>query len=902
MASTRDEADIDEAFSSGDPTIDGLLGKYYWSKLAREDFRFIFPERPEDFEDTRDGLIDDYPSEAHERVVAPSFWFVRAVQTAVEWIDEIVDFDIKRTGGSDADVQLRYAVSGLGMDPPLYGSAHWPRDDGLGEDQENWMSGDMFYARKYYDAPLQDPVGTTQYLSILHATGHALGLKHGHIAEDGRGALPLQFDTLEFTVMTSRAYFDDDPTRPVIGFRVPEGNSPQTLMMLDIQALQYLYGADYTTNADKTVYRWREDGTYLINDRKQWTPATDAIFMTVWDGGGVDAYDFSAFDTDQQVDLAPGSWSDFGSHRADLGDGARARGNVFNALLHQGNGQSLIENATTGGGNDTLSGNTADNRLSGGDGRDDLFGRENDDTLIGNAGDDELIGAEGNDLLAGGGGGDLMNGGVGIDFVDYSGTRGETVVLTPFGPAENGTWRVRGSDQAEGDTLAQIEGFVFGKGDDRVTLKDSAAVLRTTIDGREGRDTITGGDGLDDVDRLIGGAGSDVVAPGFGKFEAFGGRFAKDGVTRIEGIGENDLLLLDRSGAGDGYLLSHLGDGDRPLGFFADEFGSLAFGFARISLIGSAFDDLVAGGIGDDTMEGRGGGDSFNGGKGADRLVGESGNDALSGDEGADTLLGGAGLDGLLGGEGDDLLDSGEATGDGIEGAGGGLGRDTLIGGAGKHSLGGDEDADLISSGAGEDQINGGSGNDTLEGGADADFVTGGDGIDWALYRTSNAAVTVDLTATAATGGHAEDDVLTGIENLIGSRFADTLSGDAGANVLGGGAGADRLTGRGGADAFLFSNKPVRSADADRIVDYAVEADRVRGDRDAFAGLGPAGKLAADRFHVGANAADAEDRIVYDRATGGLFYDADGSGSGAAVRFATLAAGLNMTEDEFRVV
>jgi hypothetical protein len=107
---------------------------------------------------------------------------------------------------------------------------------------------------------------------------------------------------------------------------------------------------------------------------------------------------------------------------------------------------------------------------------------------------------------------------------------------------------------------------------------------------------------------------------------------------------------------------------------------------------------------------------------------------------------------------------------------------DSIEGGAGDDTLGGGGDGDVIDGGSGNDVLSGGTGGDALTGGADADTVS---------YASSSAAVTVNLAAGTGTGGDAENDRIFEIENLLGSKFADTLIGDAGNNVLDGGAGDD---------------------------------------------------------------------------------------------------------------
>ena len=90
-----------------------------------------------------------------------------------------------------------------------------------------------------------------------------------------------------------------------------------------------------------------------------------------------------------------------------------------------------------------------------------------------------------------------------------------------------------------------------------------------------------------------------------------------------------------------------------------------------------------------------------------------------------------------------------------------------------------------------------------------------------------------------------------------------------------------------GADQFSFSTALNAATNVDRIEDFETGVDKIALDDAVFAGLAP-GALPAQAFRLGAVAQDADDRILYDQATGALFFDADGSGTGAAVQFATL--------------
>ncbi|MGO4127140.1 calcium-binding protein [Inquilinus sp. YAF38] len=173
-------------------------------------------------------------------------------------------------------------------------------------------------------------------------------------------------------------------------------------------------------------------------------------------------------------------------------------------------------------------------------------------------------------------------------------------------------------------------------------------------------------------------------------------------------------------------------------------------------------------------------------------IIATNGNDTIIADftgPDSDRFLGLGGDDLLLGDKGNDFLDGG-ADNDQLKG---GADSDTLLGGDGDDQLQGGTDNDTLLGGDGDDLLDGGQGADTLIGGA---------GIDTATYSVSvvTAGVTVSLYTGTGSGGDAQGDWLSGVENIIGSSYADTLSGDAAANALSGGDGADILNGGAGAD------------------------------------------------------------------------------------------------------
>jgi Ca2+-binding RTX toxin-like protein len=135
--------------------------------------------------------------------------------------------------------------------------------------------------------------------------------------------------------------------------------------------------------------------------------------------------------------------------------------------------------------------------------------------------------------------------------------------------------------------------------------------------------------------------------------------------------------------------------------------------------------------------------------------------------------------------------------------------------------------------------------------------------------------------------------------NLTGNGGAQSIVGNAGNNVLDGKGGADALWGLGGSDAFVFSSA-LGSGNVDKIHDYRVVDDTIRLDDAVFKGLA-LGTLSAGAFQTGATALQADDRIIYDRITGYLYFDPDGVGGTAQVHFATLTSGLAMTSSEFSI-
>jgi serralysin len=311
----------------------------------------------------------------------------------------------------------------------------------------------------------------------------------------------------------------------------------------------------------------------------------------------------------------------------------------------------------------------------------------------------------------------------------------------------------------------------------------------------------------------------------------------------------------------------------------------------------------IANGVTIENASGGTGNDTLTGNAVANLLSGGHGADAISAGDGDDTLLGGAGADALDGGDGIDTavfsdfnaavsvnLNIGQGFGNQAQG-------DTY---SGIENVIGSARGDFIIGDSGTNRLDGAGGDDILVGSAGADLLVGAGGADIASYGDNWGAVFINLTLGQGFGNAAHGDTYDGIENLDGGIFDDFFIGDEGANVLAGRLGNDILVGAGGADTFLFDTAAF-AANVDTIVDFASGTDRIALDDAAFAGLA-LGALAAGAFAIGTAAGDADDRILYDGATGALLFDADGSGDGAAVQFATLEGAPSLTAGDFAVI
>lgn len=463
------------------------------------------------------------------------------------------------------------------------------------------------------------------------------------------------------------------------------------------------------------------------------------------------------------------------------------------------------------------------------------------------------------------------------------------------------------------------------------TFEDFVDHMGTTGDddnldiGDDDDDEMHGGD---DDDSILGGGGDDHIHGGKGDDHLDGG----DGDDDTVFFASAKKIVVDLAAG------TAKGEGDDTLANFENVAGSR--GSDRISgddndndLDADDGNDKVFGQAGDDSILGGRGNDHLDGGEGNDDVDGDDGNDKLFGQGGDDDLIGGRGNDHLDGGAGNDLLDGGDGNdkltgGDGDDVIDGGDGNDNIIAGSGLNTIlagrGNDkiatgDDADLIEggdgndkvfSGGGDDEIYGGDGKDVIKAGDGNDYIDGGDGDDNMAggagddtYVVSSSKDKVVEQAdqgndTVIANGSFSLTQLANVENIeLTGTSNSSATGNAGNNTLTGNDGANTLTGGAGADVFVFDNLSA----VDTITDFVSGTDVIALDDDVFTALAGSVDLSTN-FVVGTAAGDADHFLIFDNASGKLYYDADANGAGEAVHFATLTGGATLTSDDLVVI
>ncbi len=593
-----------------------------------------------------------------------------------------------------------------------------------------------------------------------------------------------------------------------------------------------------------------------------------------------------------------------------------------------------------------LFGNSGANILDGGGDNDTLNGRAGADTMIGGGGDDKYFVDDAGDLVV-----ELAAAGTDTVSSTISYGLGDNVErLTLMGSANidatgNGLANVLTGNTGDNvlDGGAGADTMAGGTGNDTYHVDSASDVVTEALDA--GIDRVVAS-----VSYALGANIENLTLAGVGSLDGTGNAFdnllvGNVGNNTLDGGAGADTMM---GGAGnDTYHVDSVSDvvsegadagTDTVVAIFSYSLGNdvenlTLSGVVAVSATGNALSN---------TLIGTTNGNTLDGGSGADTMVGGAGNDVYYVDHVSDLVveLADEGFDTVISTVSfqlDNAVEHLTLTGNGnISALGNTLGN-ILTGNSGANVLDGGAGDDTLDGGTGGDIMIGGRGNDTfyVDHVLDVVMEAVGEGID-AIFSSINFTLgenvenlTLDGGSTGGgnalanvitgnngtnflNGGGGDDllDGLAGIDTLNGEAGADTLLGGNGADTLNGGAdndslsgglGTDTLTGGSGADSFVF-NTAFSGSNSDTVTDFNAIDDTIVLDNAIFTGLSD-GTLDASAFRVGAAALDADDRIVFNATTGGLFYDADGNGAAAAIQFATVSTtAMGVSAGDFLIV
>ncbi|MEE1656941.1 cadherin domain-containing protein [Microvirga sp. CF3062] len=493
---------------------------------------------------------------------------------------------------------------------------------------------------------------------------------------------------------------------------------------------------------------------------------------------------------------------------------------------------------------DQLLGDYASNNLQGGAGADILDGNNSEDTLIGGAGNDTLKGGQGNDYLNGGLGADALIGGDGYDYADYSAAT--AAVHADLSGANN----VLG--ESRGDTFQSVEGVVGSKYHDTLYGDAHANNLQgwlglDRLEGDDGNDTLFGGAGNDG---LLGESGDDVLQGDWGNDTLDGG----GGFDRAYFSGKMSEYQISQDAGGRLTVKDTIADRDGTDSVADVDY--LVFENANYRTYNTAPTELALSrtSVSEDTL--------------ATTIIA-----TLSAKDAEDDSISYS----LVSPESPFKID----------------GKNLILTSALDYETKASHTITVKATDSYGDSTTQTFTIDVL------DVLESNDPKD---PNNPNLPLTLWGTSRAdRLEGHNANDV------LYGQSGNDALLGNLGNDKLYGRAGKDVLNGGDGQDIFVFDTKlskasKVNKANQDKIVDFKVVDDTLHLAKSVFKKLDKKGVLKASEFYQGTKAHDRDDNLIYNKKTGALYYDADGTGSQAQIQIATLTKNLKMTHKDFFVV
>jgi len=522
------------------------------------------------------------------------------------------------------------------------------------------------------------------------------------------------------------------------------------------------------------------------------------------------------------------------------------------------------------GGNDHLIGNGGGDHLDGGEGRDLIEGNDGNDRLFGGGGADELNGGPGNDQLFGGAGNDLLIPGTGLDFVD--GGVGLDRLQLDYGLSDTSLY----FQFAPGTPIPTVGGSVTAINVEAMIVHGSN--YSDVIIGTAFADELYGGNGFD---LLRGGAGNDLLDSGANSGTATAILPTAGASLQTALPIDHFFTLASNPEISNSTTVPHatlnvdVHTGDAEFDQETNRYVALnvAAGATLTIDVDHTFFEV-------DTRI---------------AIYDSNGNLVASNDDGDYSI---SGLDAGSTNGADSLLSFTFAA------AGTYYVEVTSFIANNNHTSSFAVNFSLTSATVPtSDVLEGGPGNDTYIVHSSSDVV---------IEQSGGGNDTVRSDVSYTLGNNVENLTLAGVAaiNGTGNSLANTLTGNAAANVLSGqggndtlngGAGNDVLNGGAGADRYVFDTALNGSSNVDRLADFSAVNDTIVLDRTIFSQLAT-GTLPDSRFFAGTAAHDADDRIIYNAATGNIYYDADGSGAGAQVLFAQVAPGTVLTNADFLVV